>query len=66
MTAGLARLRAAQARADEVIAAVAEVPEGLMLQVAVTDPLTGQRLATGFVAYAPVDPASPGRLRLVR
>lgn len=47
----LDRLTAAQAKADEVIAAVAEAPEGWLLRVSVTDPETGQRLATGFVSY---------------
>lgn len=52
MTADLARLTAAQAKADELIASVAETPDGgLLLQVAVTDVATGQRLATGFVTY---------------
>ncbi|MEU9470449.1 hypothetical protein AB0D78_28295 [Streptomyces avermitilis] len=46
-----ARLEAAQAKADAVIAAVAEAPNGQLLQVAVTDCTTGQRLATGFVTY---------------
>ena len=51
MTADLARHRAAQARADELIRAVAEAPDGLLLRVSVTDVETGQRLATGFVTY---------------
>jgi hypothetical protein len=46
------RLAAAQAKADEVIRAVAEpVDSGRLLRVAVTDVETGQRLATGFVGY---------------
>jgi hypothetical protein len=49
------RLTAAQARADEVIRAVADhdgspAPH---LMVAVIDPETNTRLATGFVAYRP-------------
>lgn len=52
MTADLDRLMAAQAKADEVIAAVAEpIDSGRLLRVAVTDVETGQRLATGFVNY---------------
>lgn len=51
MTADLARLTAAQAKADEVRAAIAETPDGPMLRVAVTDVETGQRLATCFVTY---------------
>lgn len=51
MNAELERQIAAQARADEVIAAVAEAPDGPLLLVAVTDPETGNRLATGFVTY---------------
>ena len=52
MTAELEALRAAQAKADAVIRAVAESPTvGPMLRVSVTDPATGQRLATGFVSY---------------
>jgi hypothetical protein len=50
VSAEAARLVAAQAKADAVIAAVAEVPEvGPLLRVSVTDVATGQRLATGFV-----------------
>jgi hypothetical protein len=46
------RHKAAQAKADEVIRAIAELPgAGPLLRVAVTDAITGQRLATGFVAY---------------
>ncbi|GHD70316.1 hypothetical protein GCM10010317_077380 [Streptomyces mirabilis] len=51
MTPDLARLTAAQAKADELIASVAETPDGPLLRVAVTDVATGQRLATGFVTY---------------
>jgi nicotinamide mononucleotide (NMN) deamidase PncC len=52
MTPDLARLMAAQAKADELVAAIAESPDGgPMLRVAVTDVETGQRLATGFVTY---------------
>ncbi|MEU9444639.1 hypothetical protein AB0D42_27910 [Streptomyces sp. NPDC048304] len=52
MTADLELLTAAQAKADEVIAAIAETPEpGRHLRVAITDPETGQRLATCFVNY---------------
>lgn len=52
MAAELARLTAAQAKADEVIGAVAEpVDGGPLLRIAVTDAATGQRLATGFVHY---------------
>lgn len=61
MTAEQARQAAAQARADEVVRAVADVPDGgPMLRVSVTDPETGQRLATGFVTVR----ATPG-LRLI-
>jgi hypothetical protein len=50
--AELDRHAAAQAKADEVIRAVAETAgAGPLLRVAVTDALTGQRLATGFVTY---------------
>jgi predicted homoserine dehydrogenase-like protein len=52
VTADLARLAAAQAKADEVIGSVAETPDGgQLLRIAVTDVATGQRLATGFVTY---------------
>ena len=52
MTPDLARLTAAQAKADELIATIAEAPDGgPLLRVAVTDAETGQRLATGFVTY---------------
>lgn len=52
MSADLDALIAAQAKADEVIRAIAEAPTvGPMLRVSVTDPATGQRLATGFVSY---------------
>lgn len=52
MTADLARLTAAQAKADEVIGAIAEpLDGGPLLRIAVADAATGQRLATGFVAY---------------
>ena len=52
MTADLARLTAAQAKADELIAAIAETPDGgPLLRVAVTDVETGQRMATCFVTY---------------
>jgi hypothetical protein len=61
MTADLARLTAAQAKADELVAAIAETPDGPMLRVAVTDVETGQRLATGFVTYQ-VDGAPQLRL----
>ncbi|KAB1979473.1 hypothetical protein [Streptomyces triticiradicis] len=52
MNAELARQSAAQAKADAVVRSVAEAPEGLLLQISVTDPETGQRLATGFVTYS--------------
>jgi hypothetical protein len=61
VTADLARLTAAQEKADEVIRQVAEAPDGLLLRVSVTDVETGQRLATGFVTYEP----APALLRLV-
>jgi predicted transcriptional regulator len=62
MTADLARMLAAQAAADKVVRAVADTPDGSpVLLVAVTDPETGQRLATGFVTYQTV----PAPLRLV-
>jgi len=51
VSADLARHVAAQARADQLIRAIAEAPEGLLLRVSVTDVETGQRLATGFVTY---------------
>lgn len=52
MTAHLARHAAAQAKAAEVVAAVAEAPDGgRLLRVAVTDPETNTRLATCFVTY---------------
>jgi hypothetical protein len=52
VTADLDVLRAAQAKADAVIRALAEAPgAGPMLRVSVTDPATGRRLATGFVSY---------------
>lgn len=52
MTPDLARLAAAQAKADELIASLAEAPDGgPLLRVAVTDVETGQRLATCFVNY---------------
>lgn len=51
MTADLDWLRAVQATADDVVRTVGESPDGRpMLQVSVTDPETGQRLATCFVA----------------
>jgi hypothetical protein len=53
VSADLARLEAAQAKADAVVGVVAEAPDGLLLQVAVTDVDTGQRLATCFVTYQP-------------
>ena len=57
MTADLARLVAAQAKADAVIRSVAEAPDGgRLLRIAVTDAETGQRLATGFVTYEVVVP----------
>lgn len=58
MTPEVARLLAAQAKADEVVASVATAPEGRLLRVSVTDVETNQRLATGFVSYelAPADP----------
>lgn len=62
MNADLIRLSAAQAKADEVIRAVAEAPDGgRLLRVAVTDVETGQRLATGIVNYQTDGPS----LRLV-
>jgi hypothetical protein len=52
MAADLERLSAAQAKADEVAAAIAEAPEpGRHLRVSFTDPETEQRLATVFVNY---------------
>jgi hypothetical protein len=63
VTAEADRHIAAQAKADAVIAAVAETPEaGPLLRVSVTDVATGQRLTTGFVNYQ-VDGGS--QLRLV-
>ncbi|MCX5253595.1 hypothetical protein OOK27_05330 [Streptomyces canus] len=50
MTSDLARLMAAQAKADEIARTVGESPEpGRHLRVAITDPETEQRLATCFV-----------------
>lgn len=57
MSPELARLKAAQARAGELVAAVAEpLTDRPHLVVSVTDPETGQRLATGFATFnvAPV------------
>ncbi|MFI1166531.1 hypothetical protein ACH4UM_23745 [Streptomyces sp. NPDC020801] len=52
MTAEIKRLSAAQKKADEVIAKVAEpIDSGQLLRVAVTDVETGQRLGTCFVSY---------------
>jgi hypothetical protein len=62
VTADLARLTAAQAKADEVVAAIAETPDGPLLGVAVTDLETNTRLATCFVTYQ-IDGAP--QLRLV-
>ncbi|MFJ4925318.1 hypothetical protein [Streptomyces sp. NPDC088736] len=62
MTGELARLQAAQAKADAVVRALAEAPDGPHLLVAVTDPVTGTRLATCFVTYQTGDVP---RLRLV-
>ncbi|MFG2352609.1 hypothetical protein [Streptomyces sp. NPDC048521] len=51
------RLTAAQVKADEVIRAVGETPDGgRLLRVAVTDTETEQRLATGFVNYRVDEP----------
>lgn len=63
MTAELARIVAAQAKADEIARAVGETIEGgPLLRIAVTDPVTNTRLATCFVNYQP----GPDRsLRLV-
>lgn len=53
MTANLDRLTAAQSKADELKASIAENPEpGRHLRVAITDPETGDRLATCFVNYS--------------
>lgn len=63
MSADLARLIAAQAKADEIKRTVCESPDGaLLLRVSVTDAATGQRLATGFVNYTTDQPATPLRL----
>lgn len=52
MSADLARLDAARAKAAEVIAAVGEPDDGRpMLRIAVTDSETNTRLATCFVSY---------------
>jgi hypothetical protein len=55
VTADLDLLRAAQAKADEVVRQVADhdFGPGPHLMVAVIDPETRERLATGFVAYQP-------------
>lgn len=66
MSADLARLTAAQAKADAVVRAVGEpIDGGPRLRVAVTDVETGNRLATCFVSYQIVDQASGPNLRLV-
>jgi hypothetical protein len=66
VTGDLDRLRAAQAKADEVAATIGEASDGPLLRVSVTDVATGQRLATCFVTYS-VDGAAPvRRLRPVR
>lgn len=66
MTAELTRLTAAQAKADEIIRTVGESPDGpLLLRVSVTEPATGQRLATGFVNYTTDQMATVRPLRLV-
>jgi len=63
VSADLARLEAAQSKADEVIRTLGEPIDGRpMLRIAVTDPETNTRLATGFVSYEITDRAS---LRLV-
>jgi hypothetical protein len=62
VTADLARLMAAQTKADEIAATVGELPEaGPLLRVAVTDVETGQRMSTCFVNV----PAVAAPLRLV-
>lgn len=66
MTADADRLMAAQAKADEVAAQVAEVPDGSLLRVSVTDVETGQRLATCFVAYDVESTVPVRHLRPVR
>ena len=54
MTPELARHMAAREKADQVIAAVAEAPDGgLLLRVSVTDVDSGEVLATCFVNYQP-------------
>lgn len=63
MSAEVARLDAAQAKADAVAASVGEMPEaGPLLRVAISDAETGQRLATCFVNFQ----VGPAPLRLVR
>jgi hypothetical protein len=50
--AELDRLKAAQAKAAAVVKVVGESPgSGPLLRVAVTDAVTGQRMATCFVNY---------------
>jgi hypothetical protein len=61
LSADLARLAAAQAKADEIVRMVGEMPDGLLLRVAVTDVETNTRLATCFVTYQ----ADSSVLRLV-
>lgn len=58
------RLSAAQAKADEVVRAVADHDGGPSprLMVAVIDPKTNTRLATGFVAYSVEADRPPLRL----
>lgn len=57
------RHAAAQAKADAVIRAVAEpmTSAAPRLRVSVTDVDTGQRLATGFVTYEPVEQSATVR-----
>lgn len=68
MTADLARMRAAQAKADQVVRTVADFDGGSSprLLVAVIDPETNTRLATGFVAYQSAGRPGCPSLHLVR
>lgn len=60
MSADLARMRAARAKAEEIAASLdpMQVPQpGPRLRIAITDPETNQRLATAFVSYEVPAPA---------
>ncbi|WP_306317258.1 MULTISPECIES: hypothetical protein [unclassified Streptomyces] len=68
MSGDLARLKAAQAKADEIAAAFnASRPlrDGPLLRVSISDPELGLHLATAFVAFEVPDPEPVRSLRLV-